>query len=206
MIQKQSQFGTYKRPPTLEQLRAKELASRRELAAIRSEALEMKEQALDMRLRIWLNRIADRRAHSSRANVLECVLDAAMSVASADFANIQLVGANRRRLTITAQRGFHSPFLHFFEIVDAQDTACGVALAERRSIAVLDITSSAIFADTEGLDVLLDEGIRAVVSEPLIDYSNQLVGVLSVHYRLPQTNTELPRLRALAAAVAESIN
>lgn len=166
----------------------------------------MKEEALDMRLRIWLQRIADRRAHSSRASALECVLDAALSVASADFANIQLVDARRRRLTITAQRGFHAPFLDFFEVVDGQDTACGVALAKRRSIVVLDVTSSAIFAETEGLGVLLDEGIRAVISEPLIDHRNRLVGVLSVHYRLAQTKPDLRRLRAVAAAVADLIN
>ncbi|MBV8381894.1 MAG: GAF domain-containing protein, partial [Planctomycetaceae bacterium] len=84
------------------------------------------------------------RAGTGRDAVLDSALDAALSVASADCANIQLIHPNRRGLVLKAQRGFEPPFLDFFAYVDDSHSACGVALRERRPVVVEDVSRSPI--------------------------------------------------------------
>jgi GAF domain-containing protein len=171
------------------------------------EATAMKEEAVAMRLHLWLERLKQLRMSTSRATALECALDAALSVTSADSANIQLVHPGRRGLVLKAQRGFRGPFLDFFAFVDDRHTACGLALKERRPVFVEDILRSPIFLQTRGLEVMLEAGIRAVKSTPLIGPTGQILGMLSVHYRRPRAylDSDLTRFQALAAAVADLI-
>jgi GAF domain-containing protein len=172
------------------------------------QATAMKDEAAEMRLHLWLERLAPLRAHAGRGAALERALDAAISVLSADCANIQRVPPGGRGLVLQAQRGFRPPFLDFFAFVDDRQTACGVALTEHRPVVVEDILRSPIFVQTRGLGVLLEAGIRAVKSTPLIGHTGQVLGMLSVHYRQPRAHldSDLTRLQALAAAVAALID
>ncbi len=161
---------------------------------------------VDRRFQLWLQRLTYR-AYDSRDAVLQRGLDAAVSVASADYANIQLVHPGGKGLEIKAQRGFRDEFLDFFAIVDDQHTACGLAQVERRQIVVDDIASSPIFAGTTGRDVLLDAGVRACTSTPLVGNGGRLLGMLSVHYAdvRATADTELNRLRTLADVIGACI-
>jgi GAF domain-containing protein len=78
-----------------------------------------------------------------------------------------------------------------------------VALREQRSVVVEDIVSSPIFVYTSGLDVLIEAGIRAVKSTPLIGRAGQVIGMVSVHYRRPRAHidSDVARFQALAAAI-----
>jgi GAF domain-containing protein len=172
------------------------------------QATVMREEAAETRLHLWLERLTQLRPHTSRDTALEWALDAALSVSSADCANIQLVHPVGHRLVLKAQRGFSAPFLDFFEVVDDRHSACGVALKEHRPVFVQDVVWSPIFAQTRALDVMLEAGIRGVASTPLIDHAGQLLGMLSVHYHRPRAyiDSDLARLQALAAAVADLID
>jgi GAF domain-containing protein len=168
----------------------------------------LKKLAAETELHLWRERLAEQRMYASRETSLEMALDAAMSVASADCANIQLLHPSGRGLVLKAQRGFRQPFLDFFEFVDDDHTACGVALREQRSVIVEDIINSPIFVYTSGLDVMLEAGIRAVKSTPLIGRAGQVLGMVSVHYRRPRAHVDsgVARFQALAAAIGALID
>ena len=65
----------------------------------------------------------------------------------------------------------------------------------------------AIFADTAALDILLEAGIRAVQSTPLVTSGGCIVGMISTHYRVPTrpTREQLRLLDKLAEITAEFI-
>lgn len=182
--------------------------SAREIAAIRNDAFTMKEDAIDMRLRTWLTRLDHAPKPLTREQTLSWALDAALSVEGADYGNIQVVGDSGRSLTIVAERGFHNPFLDFFELVDNAETACGVALLEHRPVFVADVKESAIFAHTDGLEVILQAGVRSVRTTPIVTNEGDVVGMLSVHYKKPQSRdeTQWDRLQTVARAVALAID
>src|SRR5215469_11635423 len=90
-----------------------------------------------VRLEWWVKLLAmDDFWSSGRA--WEYVLDAALSVGSADFANVQLVHPRLFGLELITHRGFRRPFLEFFRFVADDNSACGAALKRRRPVIVGD--------------------------------------------------------------------
>lgn len=175
---------------------------------MREKAFAMREETLETRLRLWLKYLTRELSQTCGYVALEHALDAAISVASADFANIQLVHPIGRGLELKAQRGFSDSFVNYFEFVEDRNTACAVAFAERRPIVVPDVASSAVFAETEALAVVLEAGVRAVKSTPLVDRSGEILGVLSVHYRDCRIGmySDVVRLQKLADGIAAMID
>ena len=164
-------------------------------------AVQMRDEAAQIRLRLWLERF-QKLDGSGRDAILDQGLAAAMSVCSADFANIQLV--HGCGLQIEAQRGFKKPFLDFFAFVDQVDTSCGAALKLNQSVVVPDVTASPIFSNRATLEVLLAAKVRAVKSTPLLARNGRIIGMLNVHYRSPRRDSpnEVVRLRAVADRIA----
>lgn len=115
--------------------------------------------------------------------LLSTALDAALKVAGTDLGNIQFLdrGASLR---IEAQRGFTRPFLAFFDMVRIGDAcACGKALREQQQVFVEDVQTDPLFAGTVSAGVLLEAGVIALASSPVIDADGAAVGVVSTHYR-----------------------
>ena len=170
-------------------------------------AISMREAARDSRLDVWRLRLGQCSASADRDTVYELALGGALSINSADFANIQLYDSSRRGLVLCAHRGFAQPFLDFFAFARADSTACGMAARERRSVVVQDVLYSPIFIGTDALAVLLEAEVRAVMSTPMIGDDGRTIGVISVHYRRPRTHidSELVRFEALARTVARII-
>lgn len=169
--------------------------------------LAMRDDAANVRLRLWRERFAQARVHCGRNQLLERALDAAVSVESADFANIQLLDANGRGLVMTAQRGFGQGFLDYFEFVADRTTACGLAMEQKRPVFVEDVVVSPIFEDSPALEVLLDSGVRAVRSVPLLGRDGRMFGMMSVHFRRERAHREpeVARFRELATSIARVI-
>lgn len=115
--------------------------------------------------------------------LLSGILSAVIEGTGADMGNIQAYARETERLHIQVHRGFQEPFLDFFDSVDPGHAACGTALKSKARVIVPDITNSSIFAGTRILEVMLDAGIRAVQSTPLIGKSGDVWGMLSTHYR-----------------------
>ena len=115
--------------------------------------------------------------------LLSGILGAVIEGTGADMGNIQAYARETKSLHIQVHRGFQKPFLEFFDYVDAGHEACGTALKSKGRVIVPDIANSSIFSGTRILEVMLDAGIRAVQSTPLIGKSGDVWGMLSTHYR-----------------------
>jgi len=118
---------------------------------------------------------------SNSVSLLYDVLDAALEITGAQMGNVQLL--DRGALKIVAQRGFHAPFLEFFAEMRDGPAACGEAMRRGERVVVEDITSSPIFEGTRALEVLVEAGVRAVQSTPVVDRSGALIGLFSTHFR-----------------------
>jgi PAS domain S-box-containing protein len=121
---------------------------------------------------------------------LENILEAAISLIRADKGNIQLFDSASGSLVIAAQRSFAEPFLNFFAQVHHNYTACGTALQSGGRVMVEDVTQSEIFAGQPSLNVLLEAGVRAVQSTPLISSAGRLLGMISTHFVQPHRPDE----------------
>jgi hypothetical protein len=115
--------------------------------------------------------------------LLDDILDAAMRITRADMGNIQLLNVRTGLLEIAIQQGFEAEFLDFFATVGDHEGACGTAMSNGQRTIVDDVTESPIFARTDAGVVLLRAGVRAVQSTPLRNHADELVGMLSTHYR-----------------------
>ena len=138
--------------------------------------------------------------------LLHEILDAATEITGAQMGNIQLLEGDVLR--ITAQRGFETPFLAFFDAVPGDQAACGTALERGERVVVDDVLTSPIFVGTPALEVMVAAGARAVQSTPLVSRSGRVLGMFSTHYdRAPQQPTEraLRLLDILARQAADLI-
>jgi anti-anti-sigma factor len=138
----------------------------------------------------------------------EMTVAQAIEAAGADTGNAQLVDPATGALRIVAQHGFGRSFLDFFEIVHDDESACGAALAAGRPVWVPEVASSAIFAGTPALDVMLDAGSQAVASVPVRGRDGSTVGMISVHYHQPTawTGQQKRQLTAVVAAAGYQLS
>jgi len=74
-------------------------------------------------------------------------------------------------------------------------------------VVVEDVAQSPIFAGTPALQILLNAGVRAVQSTPIVDRAGATIGMLSTHYRKPAQpgERELRLLDLLARQAADLI-
>ncbi|WP_285748480.1 GAF domain-containing protein [Lentzea sp. NBRC 105346] len=143
---------------------------------------------------------------ADRRTVLDAIIVAAVVVGDADACDLQLYHSKTGVLTIERQRGFSPAFLDFFAAVDAGvPSACGAVLATGESVLVDDIAASPLFADLATFEALMLAGTRAVWSYPLRDARDELLGVLSFHYRTTRPRDGRPELVARTAAQALSV-
>ena len=145
------------------------------------------------------------RERSSFEGCLAEIAKTAIVISDADKGNLQLYDDTSGSLTIAAQQGFEGDFLKFFDSVRGNDTACGVAMGTAKQIIVDDILTSSIFAGKPAQKVLLDAGVRAVVSTPLMSSKGRPLGVLSTHFTRPRQPTEhqLEPINILARQAAD---
>jgi PAS domain S-box-containing protein len=119
------------------------------------------------------------------------ILDAAISLLSADMGSIQILSPERGELRLLAHRGFHPASAAFWEWVTLDSaSSCGLALSAGARIVVPDVEACDFMAGTGDLDASRRSGIRAVQSTPLVSRSAQLLGMISTHWREPHQPTE----------------
>jgi two-component sensor histidine kinase len=129
----------------------------------------------------------------------------AIAISEADKGNLQLFDVASGSLTIAAQQGFEEDFLKFFDSVSKNDAACGAAMGTAKQIIVDDVLTSEIFVRQPAQKVLVDAGVRAVVSTPLLSSKERPLGVLSTHFARPRHPSErqLRLLNILARQAAD---
>ncbi len=114
------------------------------------------------------------------------ILYGAIRLMKADKGTIQVFDPRSGALKIVAQHGFQQPFLKFFETVGHGDAcACGAAVRTGERVVVEDVTQSPIFAGHPSLQILLDAGVRAVQSTPLVSSSGKRLGMIATHFEAP---------------------
>ena len=136
------------------------------------------------------------------------ILDAAISLLSADMGSMQVLSPERNELRLLACRGFHPASAAFWEWVSLDSaSSCGLALSAGARIVVPDVEACDFMAGTGDLDASRRSGIRAVQSTPLVSRSGRLLGMISTHWREPHQPTErdLRPLDVLARQAADLI-
>jgi PAS domain S-box-containing protein len=139
-----------------------------------------------------LNQLSNRlvREGSDFDTNLNVILDTAITITGADKGTLQLLDSTTRVLTITAQWGFGEPFLKFFGSVRDDASACAAAMKSGERVIVADIRESEIFAAQPSKEVLLDAGVCAVTSTPLLASTGNLLGMVSTHFAKPHRPDE----------------
>jgi two-component sensor histidine kinase len=168
----------------------RETIARLEAERARAEALahqraEAEERiAADLADMTRLNQLSDLLVRE-KGDVKECldkILDTAIAICRADKGNIQLFDTQSGALTIAARRGFDAPFLNFFAHVRDDAAACSMAMRSAARVIVEDVMTSEIFVGEASQQVLIDAGVRAVISSPLISSTQVLLGMISTHF------------------------
>jgi len=148
--------------------------------------------AADLRDMTLLNRLSNNlvREGAQVDKNLNAILAAAIAITGADRGNVQLFNLETSALEIAAQRGFADPFLKFFAYVRDERAACSAAMRAGERVIVEDVTSSDIFAGQPAKDVLIEAGVRAVISTPLVGSTGNVLGMISTHFGEPHRPQE----------------
>jgi signal transduction histidine kinase/DNA-binding response OmpR family regulator len=168
-----------------------------EMARVRQEA--ERRLAVDLDTMTRLNEVGKRciGAGNDFDRCLAEILDAAIAITGADKGHIRLLDAKSGKLEIAAQSGFERPFLNFFAEIGKEDGAwCGAAMQSVERVIVEDVARSEMFVGQAVLGVLLDAGVRAIQSTPLVSSTGNVFGMISTHFSLPHRPSE-HELRAM---------
>lgn len=146
------------------------------------------------------------RLHARRTfeGAVSRILDDVVALHGAEFGDLQLLDG--QELVIVAQRGLNRKFVEAFMRVGTDDgSACGRALRERNSVAVVDVD-----ADPEYIAFRADAraaGYRSVQSTPLINSQNQLIGVVSTLFANVHrpTSIEMETLKRYSLTAADHL-
>jgi len=116
-------------------------------------------------------------------SVLQEVLRAALAVQGTSLGLLSLCDPVRDGLMLKTSSGFGQEFLNRVAWVPPGGGACGICYQQRRRIVIEDVEVDPIFEAYRAEARLA--GFRACHSTPLITRGGTIIGVLSVHFRLP---------------------
>lgn len=139
------------------------------------------------------------------------LVDAAATLMRSDFATMQLLHLDRGKkgeLQMLAHRGFDPEAIKFWEWVRADSRCtCGFALKTGQRGIATDVATCDFMAGTPDREALLQAGVQAAQSTPLMSRSGRLLGMISTHWRAPHapSEAELRRFDILARMAADLI-
>jgi signal transduction histidine kinase/ActR/RegA family two-component response regulator len=136
----------------------------------------------------------------------EQILEAATSIMLSDCASLQMLRDGK--LCLLGWRGFDEHAVRYWQAVEADSaSACSRALSARERVVIADTERCEVLAGTADLAEFRRAGIRSVQSTPLTSRTGELVGILSTHWRDPQTPAagELRLFDVLARMAADLI-
>jgi PAS domain S-box-containing protein len=119
------------------------------------------------------------------------ILGAAMELMASDGASLQMLAADQASLRLLAWRNLHPDSAVFWQRVEVgAGSARSTALRDNERVVVADIEACDFMAGTQDQHEYRRSGIRAVQSTPLRSRAGRPLGMLSTHWRTPQTPTE----------------
>jgi PAS domain S-box-containing protein len=139
------------------------------------------------------------------SELLDEILDAGVALTGADMGLMHLMDKDGH-LRIVAHRGFRASSLAFFG-ESARHAVCGNVLRHHARVIVDDVANSSALSDA-ARPVLLELGVRAVQSTPLVGRSGEVLGILSTHYRILRgpSGRDLRMIDILARQAADLID
>lgn len=144
--------------------------------------------------------------HDDLKPLLQKILAAAADLTGTDKGNIQIYHREKRTLSIFVHQGLGSRLVEHFAD-DGWVATCSEAADKMRRVIIEDVEKLDHLRDSIGLEVVLEDGIRAIQSTPLFNREGQLLGMLNNHYRTPgsPTDSELRIIDLLARQAADLI-
>jgi PAS domain S-box-containing protein len=143
----------------------------------------------DLKNMIRLHELSTRLLASTELQpLLEEILEATIELLNADFGTVQLFNEQSKALEIVAQRGFKQDFLDHFSNVNEESAACGRAMGQGGRVIIEDVESDPSFAPHR--HIAASAGFRAVQSTPLFSRSDEVLGMISSHFRQPHRPSE----------------
>lgn len=133
---------------------------------------------------------------------LDYYLVKAIQEDGADMGNIQLFDAGTQTLKIVAQSGFRNEFLNYFKVVKAFDTsACGRAVGIGSPVIIEDVMLDIAFIPHR--EIAKSAGFRCVKSVPIVSNDNNLLGIISTHYKHPKWNWDMDAINPVIKHLSE---
>ncbi|HTU66167.1 MAG TPA: GAF domain-containing protein [Steroidobacteraceae bacterium] len=139
------------------------------------------------------------------------LIAAARNIMRSDIATMQqffpYLGA-RGELKLLGHRGLTEEAARFFSWVRADSSCtCGVAIRSRKRVIAADVENESFMAGTADRAQLLQAGIRAAQTTPLISRGGELVGMISTHWKTPHqpSDRDLRLIDILARLAADLI-
>lgn len=143
----------------------------------------------DLKNMIRLHELSTRLLASTELQpLLEEILEATIELLNADFGTVQLFNQQSKALEIVAQRGFKQDFLDHFSNVNEESAVCGRAMRQGGRVIIEDVKSDPSFAPHR--HIAASAGFRAVQSTPLFSRSDEVLGMISSHFRQPHRPSE----------------
>jgi PAS domain S-box-containing protein len=133
------------------------------------------------------------------------ILDTALFLTKAAKGNIHLLDSSSSTLVMVAHQGFEQPLLDFFAVMSNLSSIYAKVRESRRRLIVEDLLESKALTDPGSPQVLLEAGVRALQSTPLINSSGDFLGMISTHYPTPHRlgERELRLMDLLARQAAD---
>jgi signal transduction histidine kinase/CheY-like chemotaxis protein len=127
-------------------------------------------------------------------SLYETVVDAALWMMRSQCASLQVFYPDRGprgELRIIASRGFDDAAKQRWEWVPADaDTTCARALQTGARVITPDVARCDVMAGSPTQTALLDSGIRALQTTPLVSRAGKTVGMISTHWAEPHHPSE----------------
>jgi signal transduction histidine kinase/PAS domain-containing protein len=137
-------------------------------------------------------------------SLLQEIVAGAAELTGTTKANIQFLDSDTGDLKLVVHQGFGPEFLQRFQNRGAQH-GCDSAARTMQRVQVEDLLLDPDWQGSEDLRVMLDDGIRAFQSTPLVSRGGRLLGILSTHFPEPHrlTDREIRHLDLLARMAAD---
>jgi PAS domain S-box-containing protein len=148
--------------------------------------------ASDLHDMMRLNELSNRlvRESSEHDRNLNAVVDTAIAITGAVKGSLRLLDPTNRVLILAAQRGFGEPYLNFFASMPVEASAYAAAMKSGERVIIEDMRESEILAGQPSKEVLLEAGVCAVTSTPLLASTGNLLGMVSTHFTKPHRPSE----------------
>jgi PAS domain-containing protein len=137
-------------------------------------------------------------------SLLQEIVAGAAELTGTTKSNIQFFNPETGNLKIMVHQGLGADFLARFSDRGAS-LGCDAAARTMQRVEVEDLILANEWQGTEELKVLLDEGIRAFQSTPLVSRGGRLLGVLNTHFAEPHrlNDREIRHLDLLSRMAAD---